>query len=243
VVLAVSGCGAPAQGSSSTYTLLQMNLCLSGLAGCYGKTAYPAVVDEAVARIRDARPDAVTFSEACRGDAARIARQTGYHLRFSWVKYRGERLRCVRPGGRGLFGDAVLTKAAIESTANRAFVAQEGIERRRWLCVQTRAVDVCTAHLNTRSTEEVAGNDAQCRELAALLARRAAAHTVVFGGDVNRLEPCAPDGAWIQTDTSAHQAPGLQHVYGTGALRAPSAQVVPAAHTDHDVLVVRAHLP
>jgi hypothetical protein len=66
---------------------------------------------------------------------------------------------------------------------------------------------------------------------------------VVFGGDVNRLEPCAPDGAWIQTDASAHQAPGLQHVYGTGALRAPSAQVVPATHTDHDVLVVRARLP
>ena len=39
---------------------MQMNLCLSGLAGCYGKVAYPAVVEEAVARIREARPDAVT---------------------------------------------------------------------------------------------------------------------------------------------------------------------------------------
>ena len=42
----------------STYTLMQMNLCLSGLAGCYGKAAYPAVVEEAVARIRGAEPDA-----------------------------------------------------------------------------------------------------------------------------------------------------------------------------------------
>ena len=172
---------------------MQMNLCLSGLAGCWAKAAYPAVVEEAVARIRKARPDAVTFNEACRSDIARIARRTGYHLRFSRVIYRGERLRCVRPGGRGLFGEAVLTAAAIESTDSREFEAQAGIERRRWLCVTTRVdVDVCTAHLNTRSTVEVAGNDAQCVELAALLARRAAARTVTFGGDVNRRQLLRP---------------------------------------------------
>ena len=228
---------------SSTYTLMQMNLCLSGLAGCYGKAAYPAVVEEAVARIREAGPDAVTINEACRGDIARIARRAGYHLRFSRVIYRGERLRCVRPGGRGLFGDAVLTEAAIESTDSQDFEAQAGIERRRWLCVSTRVdVDVCTAHLNTRTTIEVAGNEAQCVELAALLARRASARTVTFGGDVNRRRSCAPDGAWIRTDRSAEQAPGLQHVYGSGALRSPSAEVVPATHTDHDILLVRAHL-
>jgi endonuclease/exonuclease/phosphatase family metal-dependent hydrolase len=243
VALAGSGCGAAAEGST-TYTVMQMNLCLSGLAGCYGRTAYPAVVDEAVARIRDAHPDAITFNEACRGDVARIARRTGYHLRFSRVIYGGERLRCVRPGGRGLFGDAVLTEAAIESTENRDFAGQAGIERRRWLCVSTRiGVGVCTAHLDTRSASEVAGNDAQCAELAALLARQASSGTVVFGGDVNRRQSCAPAGAWIRTDASARQAPGLQQVYGAGALRSPSAQVVPATHTDHDVLLVRAHLP
>jgi endonuclease/exonuclease/phosphatase family metal-dependent hydrolase len=222
---------------------MQMNLCLSGLAGCYRKVAYPAVVEEAVARIHEAFPDAVTFNEACRSDVARIARRTGYHLRFSRVIYRGQRLRCVRPGGRGLFGDAVLTKAAIESTDNHDFKAQAGIERRRWLCVTTRVnVDVCTAHLNTRSTVEVAGNDAQCVELAVLLARRASARTVTFGGDVNRRWSCAPDGVWTRTDRSADQAPGLQHVYASGALRSPSVEVVPATHTDHDVLLVRAHL-
>ena len=29
---------------------------------------------------------------------------------------------------------------------------------------------------------------------------------------------------------------------GSGALRSPSAEVVPATHTHHDVLLVRAHL-
>jgi endonuclease/exonuclease/phosphatase family metal-dependent hydrolase len=248
LVLVASGCSrSEAAGhppaARPTYALMQMNLCLSGLAGCYAKVAYPAVVEEAVARIRGAHPDAITVNEACRGDVARIARRTGYHVRFSRVIYRGELLHCVRPGGRGLFGDAVLTRAAIESTDNQDFQAQAGIERRRWLCVTTRVdVDVCTAHLNTRTPVEVGGNDAQCVELAAILARRAAARSVVFGGDVNRSPSCAPAGAWTRTDGSAEQAPGLQHVYGSAALRSPSAQVVPARHSDHDILVVRAHL-
>jgi hypothetical protein len=67
-----------------------MNLCLSGLAGCYAKVQYPAVLEEAIARIRQSRPDAVTFNEACSGDVALIARRTGYHLRFSKVIYDGK---------------------------------------------------------------------------------------------------------------------------------------------------------
>ena len=137
----------------------------------------------------------------------------------------------------------MLTEAVIESTDNQDFEAQAGIERRRWLCVSTRVdVDVCTAHLNARTPIEVAGNDAQCAELAALLARRAAARTVTFGGDVNRRHSCAPDGVWTRTDGSADQAPGLQHVYGSGALRSPTAEVVLATHSDHDILLVRARL-
>src|SRR3954451_18058593 len=136
---------------------MHMNLGLSGLGGCYGKAAYPAVGEVAAGRIREAHPDAVTLNEGCRSDPARIARRTGYHLRFPRVIYLGEPLRCVRPGGRGLFGDAVLTEAAIETTDYRVSAVQAGIERRRCLCVTTRVrVDVCTAHLNTRTTVEVA---------------------------------------------------------------------------------------
>jgi endonuclease/exonuclease/phosphatase family metal-dependent hydrolase len=247
LVLAVTGPGG-ASGSSvarsaSTYALMQMNLCLSGFAGCYGRVAYPAGVQEAVARIRDARPDAVTLNETCRRDVAQIARRTGYHLRFSAVTASGEPLPCVRPGGRKRFGDAVLTRAPIERAESRDFEAQAGIEWRRWLCVTTRVgVDVCTAHLATRSAADAAVNDAQCAELTRLLERRAATRTVIFGGDVNRSRACAPERAWTRTDGAADQAPGLQGVYGSGALRSSSAQVLPATHTDHDVLFVRAHL-
>ena len=127
LVLAVTG-GGPSSVSlareSSSYALLQMNLCLSGFARCYGKVAYPAGVQEAVARIRDAHPDAVTLNETCQADVAQIARRTGYHLRFSTVTVAGTPLACVRPGGRGHFGDAVLTKAAIESSDSHDFKAR-----------------------------------------------------------------------------------------------------------------------
>ena len=244
LVLALTSCGRASESSAgSAYTLLQMNLCLSGLAGCYGRAAYPAVVEEAVGRIRELRPDAVTVSETCRGDAALISRRTGYELRFTRVIYGGELLRCVRPGGRGLFGDAVLTRSAVERSETRDFEAQAGPERRRWLCVTTApGVDVCTAHLNTRSAIEVAGNEAQCAELAVRLRRRAAVRTVIFGGDVNRRRSCAPAGFWTRTDGAADQAPGLQHVYGSRTLGSPTVEVLPAARTDHDHLIVRAHL-
>jgi len=246
LALALTGCGgssAASQSPAATYTLVQMNLCLSGIAGCYAKVAYPAGVDEAAALIRRVHPDAATFSEACRNDVTRIARETGYHLRFSIVIYGPRPFRCVRPGGRGLFGDAILTRGAILATQNHAFRGQAGPERRRWLCVTTRAgVDVCTAHLATRDAVEVAANDAQCTELAAVLHRRRDARAVIFGGDVNRPTPCAPAGFWIRTDASGGQSPGLQQAYGRGALRAPAVEVLPFAHSDHDVLIVRARL-
>jgi endonuclease/exonuclease/phosphatase family metal-dependent hydrolase len=248
LVLVLTGCSrssgtaeAASPSADSTYRLMQMNLCLSGLAGCYGKVEYPAGVQEAVARIRETRPDAVTVNEACGGDVALIARRTGYHLRFTMVIYHGNPLPCVHPGGRGLFGDAVLTKAAITSTDSQAFQAQAGPERRRWLCVSTRAgVEVCTAHLASHETDEAAANDPQCAELSALLARRAATGTVIFGGDVNRRASCAPRRFWTRTDSSAHQDPGNQHVYGTDTLWPSAARLLPAAHTDHDILLVRA---
>jgi hypothetical protein len=241
LVLAVTGGGGPSMAAPTgpTYTLMQMNLCLSGFARCYGKVAYPSGVNDAVARIRSERPDAVTLNEACHRDAARIARGTGYHLRFSTVTVSRKALRCVRPGGRGAYGDAVLTRTAVEHVDSHDFAAQSGMEWRRWLCVATRAgVDVCTAHLATRA----AANDAQCAELAAILERRSTMRTVIFGGDVNRSSRCAPARAWSRSDSSADQAPGLQSIYGNGALGAPSARVVPASHTDHDVLLVRARL-
>jgi len=159
------------------------------------------------------------------------------------VIYGGTPFDCIDPGGRGVFGDAVLTRTAIVEARNEAFAAQTDKERRRWLCVKTRSdIEVCTAHLSTQSPEEVAGNDGQCAELATILAHRPPARAVIFGGDVNRTGSCAPAGFWTRADSSAGRSPGLQQVYGSRALHRPEAAVLPFAHSDHDVLLVRARL-
>jgi hypothetical protein len=220
-----------------------MNLCLSGLADCYGAAAYPNVVDEAVSRIRAAEPDAVTVNEACRQDGVRIARRTAYHVRFVPVHYAGAPLRCVDPGGRGLFGHAVLTGRPIVRSESGIFQAQAELEERRWLCVSTRGgVDVCTAHLEKPDTSDAeAANEDQCVELGQVLSRRASGFTL-FGGDVNRRGSCAPPGSWSRTDAAADQSPGVQHVYGSPTIEDPVVQVLPSAFSDHDLMLVRAQL-
>lgn len=230
--------------AGSPYRLLQMNLCLSGLAGCFGGTEYPKVVDEAIAQIGEADPAAVTLNEACSGDVERIAAKTGYHLRFATVIYNGAPLPCRNPGERGVFGNAVLTKEQIRESADAAFTSQFGAEERRWLCATTtRDVTACVTHLSTRgSVGARAANDGQCAELAQILAGYAAAGPTIFGGDVNRTDGCAAPGMWTLTDAAAAQAPGIQHVYGSGEFRGPRAQVVPATYTDHDFLVAHTRL-
>lgn len=227
------------------YATLQLNLCLSGLAGCFGGTAYPSVVDEAVRTITRTGADAVTVNEACSGDVERIAEETGMDSRFATVLYRGAPLPCVSPGGRGVFGNAVLTRSAIVASDDRAFVAQLGAEERRWLCATTEdGVRACTAHLSVAGTAaQAATNDAQCQELARVLAAGGPRTATVFGGDVNRQTGCAPAGAWTLRDDAAAQAPGIQHAHGTRSrLLRPVAEVVPMTFTDHDALLVRAVL-
>lgn len=243
----------PAQGDTTEavqssrgrpFTLMQMNTCLSGLAGCYPRTQYPAVVDEAIGRIQANDADAVTLNEACSGDVARIAAETGYDFRFSTVIYRGAPLPCAKPTGRGVFGNAVLTKTHIASSVDAPYTAQNGVEERRWICVTTsQRVNACTSHLTTTGADAGTANNAQCVELTAVLERFADSGPTIFGGDVNRQASCAPAGFWTLTDSEATQARGIQHVYGTArSFTDPVAEIEPATYTDHDVLLVRSRL-
>lgn len=231
--------------AGSPYTLLQMNLCLSGVAGCFGRTQYPAVVDEAIERILAEDAEAVSLNEVCSGDVARIAEETGYQMRFATVIYRGAPFSCVKPGGRGVFGNAVLTKERITDAEDHAFVAQFGVEERRWLCATTaRDLTVCTSHLSTRGSDGArAANDAQCAELASVLGGYQSERPTIFGGDVNRQDSCAAAGMWTLTDSSADQLPGIQHIYSSGeGFRSPSVEVEPATYTDHDFLLAHSYL-
>jgi len=226
-------------------SLLQMNLCLSGYAGCFGATEYPAVVDEAVDRVREHAPDVVSLNEACSGDVERLGEATGYEVAFATVIYRGAPLPCRTPEGRGVFGNAVLTRAAQVSREEAPYASQLGSEERRWLCVTTTEdVTACTTHLAVAgSAEATANQDAQCRELADVMAAQGLRRPVLVSGDVNRRTDCAPTGAWTRTDAAAGQLAGIQHVSGTLSSLAPlSTEVLPMTYSDHDALLVTSRL-
>ncbi|WP_380164942.1 endonuclease/exonuclease/phosphatase family protein [Jannaschia sp. R86511] len=253
VLLTLLGLGVPAASASVPvpptrpveYSLLQLNLCLSGLAGCFEGTRYPSGVEEAIEVIRAERPDAVTINEACSADVEQIAEQVGMEHRFSTVIYGGAPLPCRNPGERGVFGNAVLTSAGITSATDQAYEAQLGAEERRVLCVVTTdGVRTCTTHLSVAGTAaQAATNQAQCRELAAVLTDGPGRGATIAGGDVNRLTSCAPQGFWTLRDDQATQAVGIQHVYGSrGVWLRPQAEIVPLSYTDHDGLLVHALL-
>ncbi|MHA5053260.1 endonuclease/exonuclease/phosphatase family protein [Streptomyces sp. SD15] len=231
---------APSRDAHPPYSLLHMNVCSSGYARCYAGTEYPKIVDEVVARIQANDVNAVTLNEACSGDVADIAARTGYHYRFATVIYSGAPLPCKSPDGRGVFGNAVLTKEAIRASEDAPFSVFSGVEQRRWLCVTTaRGLDVCTTHLSTDGEASGTTNSIQCAELTQVLASRG--RPTIFAGDVNRRSSCAPEGYWTLTDAAATQAPGIQHAYGN--LAAPTLEIESTTYTDHDALVVRAGLP
>ncbi|WP_435746496.1 endonuclease/exonuclease/phosphatase family protein [Nocardioides sp. SYSU DS0663] len=247
-VLPLAALGGPASaapdgpGRPDRVTLLQMNQCLSGYAGCFGRTAYPAVVDETIERIEENDADVVVLNESCSGDAERVARETGMHLTFSTVIYGGTELDCRRPEGRGVFGNAVLTRAEPLAVIDRAYDGQHGREERRVACVVTDGLTACGTHLSVRGSAEAeaeAANDAQCEELRELILDLGRLQPVVAAGDVNRQGSCAPSRAWTLTDAAATQAPGIQHVYGERRLTRPSLELEPATYTDHDVVVAR----
>jgi endonuclease/exonuclease/phosphatase family metal-dependent hydrolase len=230
--------------SGSDYTLLQMNLCLSGRAGCFPRVQYPLGVHEATEVIRANGPAAVTLNEVCEADVKELAARTGYFARFAAVSSYVLPDDCIDPGGRGVYGIAVLTKARITASVDRPFAAQErNSEQRRWLCVTTDETRVCTTHLEIRGRDRLdVANDAQCDEFARVLAEMGRDGPVITGGDVNRDDPCPAAGMWVRADGVARQAPGQQHVYATTDFEDPHTQIVPMEHTDHDTLMITSEL-
>jgi endonuclease/exonuclease/phosphatase (EEP) superfamily protein YafD len=219
--------------------LVQMNLCLSGIATCAGRDDHAAAVAEGIALTRENDADLVVVTEACSGDAERIASAAGLHVTFFTVRIFGSALPCVDPGGRGMFGNAVLTSAPPLAVRDRPYNRQSDEEERRVVCAQTENLWVCGTHLSVRGYGFGPVNDAQCTELAGFLVRLSRIRPTLVAGDMNRRESCAPSGWWSESDGQALQLPGVQHVYGDGRLDPHAVEVHPMSHTDHDALVVR----
>jgi hypothetical protein len=163
--------GGPGGVADGLVRVLQMNLCDSGLAGCYSGRSVAA----AAAVIRDQAPDLVTLNKVCRDDVSIIERAlaesdhvgaTASAFQPARDRRTGEAFRCRdgQPYGIGLVARRPVPDRGFTTTSSGIYPVQDAAdpEERAWLCVDAGAFAACTTHLADTSAS-VAW--AQCRYL------------------------------------------------------------------------------
>lgn len=228
---------APPPPPDPSVRILQLNLCGSGIAGCYTGRSTAA----AAAAIRAEQPDLVTLNEVCHEDVAALGQALGTAASaFQPARNgrNGEPYRC-RNGQQ--YGVGVISRWPGSPARGGIYPAQDADdpEERAWLCMDVAAgppLALCTTHL-AYTKRAVAG--AQCRHLfdTVIAAIRA---PVVMGGDLNLgpgtspdLVSCIPAGSVLVDDG------GEQHVVATPEFVVTASRTIDLhGATDHPGLLV-----
>ncbi len=222
---------APAASAATTVKVLQLNICHSGVAGCY---TGDAVMTKAVSVISSTKPQVLSVNEACSGDVER--------LRAAMGAARVQFVAAQRPDGSAVtcrngqqYGNVVMVAEALagSSGVTGRYAAQDGSsELRVWACLPAGALSACTTHLSARSGTTAL---AQCKELMNRAVGYAAAGPVVVAGDMNlryggipNVQDCNRSGFYRKGDGS------VQHVFATTNLAFVSGTKIDmAGTTDH----------
>ena len=233
--------------------VLQLNLCNSGLAGCFTGRA----VDRAAAVIRAEEPDVVTLNEVCEGDLPVLERAladsgrggaTLSAFRAAGDRRTGGAVRCRsgRPYGIGIVArlrpDADGRTGPPQLTLGGIFPMQDvdQPEQRAWLCVNPgMAFTACTTHLASSSP---AVARAQCGYLLrwAVPTAHLGTAAVVLGGDLNlRFGGVADGESCIPAGSTRVDDEGVQNVVTTSAFAIAARRFVDmGGTTDHPGLLV-----
>jgi endonuclease/exonuclease/phosphatase family metal-dependent hydrolase len=251
VLLASSFAAMPA-GAATTFVVLQMNLCNSGMAvgSCY---SFGKAVDEAVEKIHRYRPTLVTLQEVCRDDlyaphglgklTQAMADMYGSdHVSADFVpafnRDTNDWYRCV---DGELYGIATIQhdESRHRVDAHRGwYESQDGSEEMRaWTCttVVARRLTGCTTHLSTDA--DVAMR--QCRELMSILGSPWVLPEVVVAGDFNlasvpgkpyNVRDCEPASYERRSDNA------VQQVFFSRNVQWVRDEYEPMKFTDHPML-------
>jgi hypothetical protein len=228
------------------FWVLQLNLCNSGIAGCYdgGKS-----VPEAVTVIQKNAPDVVTLNEICQNDLAPLTAALASVYSGSTVvsafKAAGDRrtggpYKCKNGQDYGIGIIAHIPGAnAGPQVFSGLYASQDtgSAEQRAWLCIAaTGSYYACTTHLVSTSGT-IAMN--QCKDLMnnilpSIRSANGPAPAVV-GGDLNmkykgspNAQDCVPGGFYRKGDSD------VQHIMATSDLAFSSSKKIGMTHTDHD---------
>lgn len=244
VVTAVAVASASHRSSSSRPTLrvLQMNLCNSGIAGCYTGRS----VARAAAIIASVRPDLVTLNEVCRDDVSALDRALAESAGAGTSAFRPALDRgshdAVHCRNGQEFGIGLVARGTGSATSyGGSYPMQDSsdVENRVWLCVRADAY-FCTTHLD--SVGRLVAYQ-QCRFLLHTaipgLVAKHGPDGVVVGGDLNLVTGRSPDPRSCFPAGDAHADDGArQHVVASG-FRVVSARTIDMqGTTDHPGLLV-----
>lgn len=246
----------PAANAQTTLRVLQMNLCNSGLAGCYegGRS-----INEAYSRIASQRPDIVTLNEICSQDVERLWQgmasvwpgQVGdaaVGRTFAFVPaWNGTTNQSYKCANGDEFGNGIIWHSPDPTglrMSGRYANQDSGAEKRSWQCVQILPGGpyACVTHLSAAS-EPVAL--AQCNELMShVVTTTGGVLPAIVGGDFNleydtsdpeNVQRCVPARYYRKGDG------GVQHFIAHDSLAFVSRTTLPMTYTDHPafLMVVR----
>ena len=229
--------GQPRAAAATSFDLLQLNLCNSGLADCY---AGGRSIPEGIEVINRLKPNVVTINEICRDDIARMARETGYRGQFTPARDRtsGGAYRCANGQDYGI---GVLASSAegapVAPPSSGTYSAQDGgREQRVFICVRYSRFGVCATHLSTNGSVAIR----QCWELMGHAGDLAGRQPTVVGGDLNLkyrgnpdVQDCVPSGWFRKGDGD------VQHLLATTRhFEFERTSRHDMTHTDHPAFLV-----
>jgi hypothetical protein len=234
-------------------SVLQLNLCNSGVAGCYeGGQSVPEAYDV----ITSVRPDVVTLNEICKADVQTslfpaMAEMYPGHATFwafapAYNRATGAPYQCANGDqyGIGLMGHVPAAQwAGVETFSGRYPMQRaDSNELRAWVCAEAVGnYYACTTHLASGAGAVALD---QCNHLMrsvipSIWSSEGTLPSVV-GGDFNlkyqgspNVQNCVPSGWYRKGDGD------VQHVMATTSLTFGSTQKIGLSHTDHPGWLVR----
>ncbi|ONI76079.1 hypothetical protein ALI144C_35870 [Actinosynnema sp. ALI-1.44] len=223
---------AAATSTGTTITVLQLNLCHGGMAGCYRGDA---VLRRASEVIRTSRPQVLSLNEMCSGDIDRLRPAMG-PARALFVAARnldGTPVLCT--GSDEQYGNIIMVSLGFAGTTEESgvyaaqYTAPDGIgELRSWACLPAARLSACTTHL---SSDNAPTAFAQCKELMGRVAGYP--RPTVVAGDFNLDDACDP-GAFERRDDG-----GVQYVFASDDVSfVRTNEIDMTGTTDHPGLLV-----
>lgn len=220
--------------AGTTITVLQLNICHGGMAGCYRGDV---VLDKAVEVITSSRPQVLSVNEACSGDVERLRPAMG-PARALFVAARdldGTPTLCT--DGDQQYGNILMVADGFAGTTEETgtydaqYRAADGHrELRSWACLPAAGLSACTTHLSSDNAPTAL---AQCQDLM----RRAAGYPqpAIVMGDFNlkdqgspSMSDCDPPGFSRRGDDD------VQHIYASDDLSfAKTTKIDMTGTTDH----------